>query len=82
MKKSELSIIFVIVLISFGIAYMVGNSLLGKTAQKGEVVKTIGRISDVVSKPDTAIFNAEAKNPIVPIAIGQSSNQQPLSGGQ
>lgn len=82
MKKSELSIIAVIVIISIVIAYSVGNAVLGKVAQKGVTVQSEQRITGDVAQPDSSIFYSGAKNPTVQITIGQSSNQQPLSGGQ
>ena len=82
MKKSELSIIAVIIVVSIGIAYFVGNSLLGKVSQKGVSIQTEDRFKGDVRQPDSSVFYSGAKNPTVQINIGNSSNQQPLSGAQ
>lgn len=82
MKRSELGIIGVIVVFSIGIAYFVGQGVLGKMTQTGAKVPSITKISSDVTQPDPAVFNSAAKNPTVQITIGDSSNQQPLSGGQ
>jgi len=82
MKRSEVSIIIVIVIVSITVAIFVGRALLGATTQKGETVQTEERISSTVPQPDKTVFYSGAQNPIVPINIGSSSNQQPLSGAQ
>ena len=82
MKKSELSVIAVIVIVSIVVAYFVGQSLLGSISQKGVTVQTEQKISDAISQPDSTVFYSGAKNPTVPISIGGSSNLQPLSGSQ
>jgi len=82
MKKSELSIIAVIVIVSIAIAYFVGNAVLGNMTQKGVSVQTEPRITSDVAEPDSSIFYSGAKNPTVQITIGNSSNLQPLNGGQ
>jgi len=82
MKRSEVSIIIVIVIVSLTIAVFVGRAVLGATTQKGVAVQTEDRISGTVTQPDKTIFYSGAQNPTVPITIGNSSNQQPLSGAQ
>lgn len=82
MKKSELSVIAVIIIVSITVAYFVGQSVLGGMTQKGVSVQTEARITSDVTEPDASIFYDGAKNPTVQIDIGNSSNVQPLSGGQ
>lgn len=82
MKRSEISIIAIIVIIAIMVAYFVGQSVIGGMTQKGVSVQTIDKISSDVSQPDDSVFYEGAKNPTVQITIGASSNLQPLSGGQ
>lgn len=82
MKRSEISIIAIIVIVSITIAYFVGQALLSNVSQKGQSVPSEERINSDVVQPDGSIFYSGAKNPTVQITIGNSSNQQPLSGGQ
>ncbi len=81
MKKSEISIIIIIVAISIVIAYFVGLAVLGNTSKTGEKVQYIPKISKDISQPSPSVFYQGAKNPTVQITIGNTSNQQPLSGG-
>lgn len=78
MKKNEIALLILIVAISVGIAYAVGQSIFGKATTKPVSVETATPISANIDKPSEAIFNENAINPTVPVKIGDPSNQQPF----
>lgn len=83
MKRTDIALLGVIVIVSFSIAFFVGQSLLGKTKLTSVKVKTIDTISSDLTpqpQPDPKIFNSNSINPAVPIDIGNPQNQQPFSG--
>lgn len=78
MKKNEIALLVLIVAVSIGIAYAIGQSIFGKATSKPVEVETAKAISADVEYPSEAIFNEYAINPTVPVRIGDPSNQQPF----
>lgn len=78
MKKNDLALLTIVVAISLGVAYLVGNAFLSGSKPGAATVEMIDPISAEVTKPDASVFNADAINPSVPIKIGDTSNQQPF----
>lgn len=78
MKKNEIALLVLIVAISIGIAYAVGQSIFGKATTKPVEVETVTTISSEIEQPSETIFNENAINPTVPVRIGDPSNQQPF----
>lgn len=78
MKKNEIALLILIVAISIGIAYAVGQSIFGKATTKPVDVETATAISADIRPPSESIFNEKAINPTVPVKIGDPSNQQPF----
>lgn len=78
MKKNEIALLVLIVAISIGIAYAVGQSIFGKATTKPVDVETVTTISSEIEQPNETIFNENAINPTVPVRIGDPSNQQPF----
>jgi len=78
MKKSDIALLILIVSISLGVAYFVGQSVLGARTQQPVSVEKTEAMSADVAKPDERVFNKDAINPSVPINIGNSTNQEPF----
>lgn len=78
MKKNEIALLVLIVAISVGIAYAIGQSIFGSATTKPVQVETVTAISPEVQPPNETVFNENAINPTVPVKIGDPSNQQPF----
>ena len=78
MKKNEIALLILIVAISIGIAYAIGQSIFGKATTKPVQVETVNAISADIEQPSESVFNQNAFNPTVPVKIGDPSNQQPF----
>ena len=79
MKKNEIALLILIVSVSLGLGYFVGQSLLGNKVSQAVTVETAEKISGTVEEPNNKIFNSAALNPTVPVRIGDSTNQSPFS---
>lgn len=80
MKKNEIALLILIIGISVGAAYMVGQAVFGKATTKPVDVETATLITATIEYPSETIFNENAINPTVPVRIGDPSNQQPFGG--
>ena len=78
MKKNEIALLILIVAVSIGIAYAIGQAIFGNATTKPVEVETVKAISSEVQQPEERIFNEQAINPTVPVRIGDPSNQQPF----
>lgn len=78
MKKNDIAVLVLIVGLSLGLAYFLGQVLLGSTTADSVEVEQVEEISSDIVPPDPAIFNQDAINPSVPIRIGDSANQKPF----
>lgn len=78
MKKNDIAILVLIVSLSLGAAYFLGQSVLGGAKQTAVNVEKTEAMKAEVSDPDPRVFNSEAINPSVTINIGNSTNQQPF----
>lgn len=78
MKKSDIAILILIVAISLGASYFIGQALLAQFKQGDATVEKVDTISAEIIPPDPKIFHKDAINPAVPINIGESINQQPF----
>lgn len=64
--------IILIASISMMVAYFVAKAVIGDVQNQSVKVKTTDKISTEVTKPDPAIFNADAINPTVEVIIGNN----------
>lgn len=78
MKKNEIALLILIIAVSVGVAYAIGQSIFGNVTAKKVEVETATAISSEVTPPSEAIFNDKAINPTVQVRIGDPSNQQPF----
>lgn len=78
MKKNEIALLIIVVALSVGIAYAIGQSIFGNATTKPVDVEKATAISAGIDYPSEVIFNENAINPTVPVRIGDPSNQQPF----
>lgn len=78
MKKTDITLLGVIVAVSLIAAYLIGQAVLSSVKQSDVQVEETDSISSTVTPPSAEIFNKDAINPAVPINIGNSNNQQPF----
>lgn len=78
MKKTDIALIVIIVIISLGASYFIGQAVLGQFKQADTQVEVTDPITSTITPPDDTIFNSDAINPAVPINIGDSLNREPF----
>lgn len=69
MKKKDLAMIVLIASISVAVAYFAANAIFGSIQNETVEVKTIDVIEPTFAEVDKTIFNDQAINPTVPVAI-------------
>lgn len=72
MKRSDIAAIVLIAGVSIAVAYFVASAIIGKPSNESVKVQTAAAISPDVVQPDTNIFNKDAINPTVEVAIGDN----------
>ena len=78
MKKNELALICVVVIIAGLTSYFILGAIMPKPSGQKATVKTVDPISATIDTPSTKIFNSSSIDPTVSTNIGDSSNQQPF----
>lgn len=82
MKRKDLALILVIVVISASISFLISKKIFNsptKRQQKAEIVQVI---SSDLTLPDKQFFNENSVNPTKLITIGQSPNTEPFTKTQ
>lgn len=69
MKKKDLATILLISLVSIAVAYFAASAVFGGMQNETVQVKTVDAIDSEFAEVDKTIFNDQAINPTVPIAI-------------
>ena len=62
MKNSDIALVILIALMSFGISYFVMNAVLGNPNDSVEKIDYLQEISGTIEEPDHETFNAYALN--------------------
>jgi len=70
MKRSDIATITTIALISMVAAFLLADTILGKSTGGSVKVKTVEPISSEITEPDRTVFNKDAINPTVEVIIG------------
>jgi len=79
MKKNEIALIIVVVIVAGLASYFLLGSLMESPSDAKKTVKVVDPISATLETPSTKVFNGSAIDPAVPTVIGDSSNQQPFN---
>jgi len=83
MKKKDLPILALIIVVSVIFSYVIVNQLFSTPANRQQNVETTESISAQFTVPtDGKNFNSSAINPTQPIEIGPNTNDQPFSASQ
>ena len=69
MKSTDIALIVIIVSVSVGLAFVVGNQTIGKTNEQPISVSTITAVSSEVAEPDAKVFREGNINPTVETTI-------------
>lgn len=65
--------IILIATLSVMVSFFVTQSILGSPSTETVTVKSVEKMSETITPPDTAIFNEQAINPAVKIEISDSA---------
>lgn len=79
MKKKDIGLIAVVVIISGVISLVLSNILIGSPKSKPQEVEVVEAITEEFGTPDTKYFNATSKNFTQTITIGDNPNPQPFN---
>lgn len=80
MKKSDITVIMLIVTVTMVITYTMVNALLsGQKKGESATVESIESISIEVDSPEARIFYKGAINPTVKVETGSASGSQPFN---
>ena len=70
MKSTDIALVVLIGIVSFGISFWLGNMLLGDPDDRTETITYMDVISDGMEEPSNESFNPKAYNPTVEVFIG------------
>ena len=79
MKKNDVAVIVLIVILSAVVAYFVSSALIGTPENDPVQVEVVTPIAENFETPDSRIFNEKAIDPTVEIKGGSEDSQQPFS---
>lgn len=79
MKQKDIAVIVAVAGISTIIAFVLGNTLLGGTADRQTAVKVVDSVSSSFPAADSKYFNASSINPTQSVQIGSNNNPKPFS---
>jgi len=71
MKGTDIALIIFIALLSVGISFWLGNTILGDPNDRTEKITYMDVISDKLEEPSVETFNPKAYNPTVEVYIGE-----------
>lgn len=76
MKNSDIALVILIAIMSFGISYFVMNAVLGNPNDSVEKIDYIQEISGTIEEPDHETFNAYALNLNEEVCGGRSYSME------
>ncbi|HEX7633157.1 MAG TPA: hypothetical protein VF401_02410 [Candidatus Saccharimonadales bacterium] len=82
MKRKDIALIAVIVIVSAVISLVVSNAIFGSPSSHGQKAEVVQPITADFPQPDSRYFNKNAFDPTKTITIGQNANPDPFSGAQ
>jgi ABC-type anion transport system duplicated permease subunit len=80
MKRKDLGLILVIIIISAVISLFVSKAIFTSPKSRQQQVDVVQPITADFPKPDSHYFNSSAFDPTQLITIGQNANPDPFSG--
>lgn len=82
MKKKDMALIAVIVVISAVVSLLASNAIFASPKNRQQAVEIVQPISSDFAAPDTRYFNSSAIDPTQTITIGGNANPDPFSASQ
>jgi hypothetical protein len=82
MKRKDLGLIAIVVIVSAGISFFVSNMVFGSPSSHQDKVEVVQPITADFPAPDNRYFNKNAFDPTKVITIGQNQNPDPFNGTQ
>lgn len=82
MKKQDIGLIAIIVIISAVVSLIISNKIFASPSNRQQQVEVVQPITADFTQPDNRYFNKDAFDPTQTITIGQSTNADPFSGSQ
>ncbi|MDB5165092.1 MAG: hypothetical protein JWL89_718 [Candidatus Saccharibacteria bacterium] len=80
MKRKDLGLIAVIIVISAVFSLIVSNAIFASPKNRQQKVEVVQPITADFPQPDSRYFNKNAFDPTKVITIGQNANADPFSG--
>lgn len=82
MKRKDVAIIAVIVIVSAVISLVVSNMLFASPKNRKQQAEVVQPITSDFPKPDSRYFNTSSIDPTQQITIGGNANPDPFSSSQ
>jgi hypothetical protein len=79
MKKNDVAVIVLIVILAAVVAYFVSSAVIGTPENDPVKVEVVTPINETFQAPDSRIFNEKAIDPTVEIKGGSEASKQPFS---
>ena len=79
MKKKDIGLILIIVVISAMVSWFVSNHIFVSPKNRQQSVDIVQPITSDFTQPDTRFFNSNSLDPSQPITIGQNNNTNPFN---
>jgi len=73
MKQSDIASLFLIVAVSFTIAFFVGNAVFNTPESRSTEVEIVNKFNATINQPSENVFNEDSINAAVDINIGDSN---------
>ena len=78
MKKNDIASLIIIVVVSFAIAYFVGNSIFNTPESRSTQIEEVNAFSAQITEPSDTVFTANSINLTEDITIDSSSTDKPF----
>jgi len=79
MRKKDIPVIVVVVLVSAILSLLVSSHLFASPKNRQQKVDKVQDITSSFSSPDTRYFNSNANDPTQQINTGQNANANPFN---
>ena len=80
MKKKDIMLITVIVIVSGFISLIISNLFISSSKNRSTKVEVVDRIDAEFNQPDKRYFNSRSIDPTKNIRIGDNVNPDPFNG--
>jgi len=78
MKQSDIASLIIIVVVSFSLAFIIGNAVFNTPESRSTQVEVVNSFETEIIQPTPGIFNENAINPTEDITISESDTDKPF----